>query len=231
MQGTEENELDLMLGTFGRTFPKTAVFSEFARSRLDLDPRDGPDGVLVAWMEKEEILFRTFERHLVGDRLQEGFSADRVDEFIAFSLSVQNRRKSRVGHALENHIEQIFKTLGVRHARGAYTEGKSKPDFLFPDAASYQDEHYPATSLHMLAVKSTCKDRWRQALAEAKRIERKHLLTLESPISTTQTDEMRDQQLQLVVPQGLQGAFQPEQQAWLMTFSEFIGVVKTSSNN
>ena len=74
VQETEENELDLMLNTFGRAFPKTAVFSEFARSRVALDPRDSPDGVLVAWMEKEEILFRTLERHLVGDRLQEGLN-------------------------------------------------------------------------------------------------------------------------------------------------------------
>ena len=155
-----------------------------------------------------------------------GFSADKVEEFIAFSLSVQNRRKSRVGHALENHIEQIFKTLGVQHARGAYTEGKSKPDFLFPDGTAYKNEHFPAASLHMLAVKSTCKDRWRQALAEAKRIERKHLLTLESPISTTQTDEMKEQQLQLVVPRGLHAAFRPDQQAWLMDFAGFIAEVK-----
>jgi hypothetical protein len=162
----------------------------------------------------------------VGDRLQEGFSADKVEEFIAFSLSVQNRRKSRVGHALENHIEQIFETMGVKRTRGGYTEGKSKPDFLFPDEASYKHKGYPATSLRMLAVKSTCKDRWRQVLAEAKRIERKHLLTLESPISTTQTDEMKEQKLQLVVPRGLHAAFRPDQQAWLMDFAGFIAEVK-----
>lgn len=228
VKSTEESELDLMLSSFGTKFPTSAEFSDFTRSRLLLDSRDGPDGVLVSWIEKEEILFRTFERYLVGERLQQGFSAEKVDEFISFSLSVQNRRKSRMGHSFENHVEYIFNALDIKHKRGAYTEGKSKPDFLFPDQVSYRDASFPSYSLRMLAVKSTCKDRWRQVLAEAKRIERKHLLTLEAPISTGQTDEMRESNLQLVVPRGLQEAYRPEQQAWLMDFAGFIEEVSAT---
>lgn len=54
-------------------------------------------------MEQEELLFRTLERHIVSTRLKEGFGNEKldVDVFISFSLSVQNRRKSRVGYALE----------------------------------------------------------------------------------------------------------------------------------
>ncbi len=59
----------------------------------------------------EEILFRTFERHIIGDRLQKGF-ADDVDGFLSYSLSVQNRRKSRAGFSLENHLEVIFNAQG-----------------------------------------------------------------------------------------------------------------------
>lgn len=43
----------------------------------------------------------------------------------------------------------------------------------------------------MLGVKSTCKDRWRQVLSEAKRIDNKHLATLEPGISENQTAEMQ----------------------------------------
>ena len=43
----------------------------------------------------------------------------------------------------------------------------------------------------MLAAKTSCKDRWRQVLAEADRIRTKHLLTLEPAISKIQTAEMR----------------------------------------
>lgn len=44
--------------------------------------------------------------------------------------------------------------------------------------AEYQNGDYDPVRLTMLGVKSTCNDRWRQLLAEAKRFEGKHLLAL-----------------------------------------------------
>jgi EcoRII C terminal len=76
-------------------------------------------------------------------------------------------------------------------------------------------------------VKSTLKDRWRQVLAEAQRIDRKHLLTLEPGISVSQTDEMVRQSLQLVVPSQLHPTFNPKQAAWLLSFGDFISLVKS----
>ncbi|WP_379655038.1 type II restriction endonuclease [Pseudoxanthomonas sp. UC19_8] len=218
-----ETFLDEMLARFGGRFPRTIDFSGYARSTLkDLDVRDDPDGVLLAWMEREEILFRTLERHLIAERLQAGFTGDQATEdFIRFSLSVQNRRKSRVGLALENHMEVVFTSLGLRYKRTAVTENKSKPDFLFPGQDEYHNAAFPAARLSMLAVKSTCKDRWRQVLAEADRIEEKHLLTLETAISANQTSEMKAKHLQLVVPRGLHDTYNAEQQAWLFDVGAF----------
>ena len=78
----------------------------------------------------------------------------------------------------------------------------------------------------MLGVKSTCKDRWRQVLAEADRIELKHLFTLESAISTNQTSEMQVKSLQLVLPLSLHATFLPRQQEWLMDLQEFLLLLK-----
>ena len=78
----------------------------------------------------------------------------------------------------------------------------------------------------MLGVKSTCKDRWRQVLAEAKRIESKHLLTLETSISQHQTEQMKDERLQLIVPQSLHQTYTVAQQEWLLNVSEFTEVVR-----
>ena len=178
----------------------------------------------MAWMEREEILFRTLERHLIGDRLTEGFHGD-VDGFIAFSLSVQNRRKSRVGHALENHLEIMFMENGIRYKRAAVTERKSKPDFLFPGVVEYHDPGFNPLNLTLLGVKSTCKDRWRQVLAEGDRISRKHLLTLETAISTNQTDEMQAKQLQLVLPRALHSTYTASQQSWLVDIADFTELV------
>lgn len=220
--------LDIILGKFGKSFPPTRVFSEFARSTLkDVDPCSDPDAALMAWMEREEMLFRTLERHIVEERLLEGFEND-VDGFISFSLSVQNRRKSRVGSALENHIEEIFRQNGIRVDRDQITENKSRPDFIFPGIKEYHDSDFPADKLLMLGVKSTSKDRWRQVLAEADRIKSKHLLTLEPGISSAQTDEMRSKQLNLVLPSVLHSSYSPDQQAWILSLNEFISLVRAS---
>ncbi len=222
-----ETYLDEMLRRFDGRFPRTIDFSAYARSTLDgIDERADPDAALMAWMEREEILFRTLERHLIAERLRAGFVGDQATEdFIRFSLSVQNRRKSRVGLALENHIGVVFTTLGIHYKRTAITENKSKPDFLFPGQDEYHDAAFPVARLSMLAVKSTCKDRWRQVLAEADRIEEKHLLTLEPGISTNQTAEMRDKKLQLVLPKALHATYTDKQRPWLFDFRTFIDLV------
>ena len=120
----EETYLETMIEKFSGVFPTTREFSAYARSTIKgINPNDDPDGVLVAWMEREEVLFRTLERHLIADRLEKGFRSD-VDNFIDYSLSVQNRRKSRVGRAFENHLETLFMDCGVRYSRTARTENK-----------------------------------------------------------------------------------------------------------
>ena len=220
-----EIQLDVMLSTYGGTFPGTVEFSAFARGTLDdLDPRDDPDAVLMAWMEREEILFRTLERHLIAERLWDGFHKD-VDAFMSFALSVQNRRKSRAGLALENHLQVILKAMGLRHSRDAATEGRSRSDFLFPGQDEYHDPAFDPLRLTMLAVKSTCKDRWRQVLAEADRISPKHLLTLETAISENQTDEMKAKGIQLVLPRPLQDTYTSRQRQWLVDVLNFTELV------
>ena len=206
------------------------MFSRLARESLaDVDPRDAPDAALMAWMDHEEALFRRLERRIVSLRLRDGFVTEEgadVDGFIRFSLSVQNRRKSRAGYALGNHIEAILLAHGIRHKREATTEKRNGPDFLFPGETEYRDPAYPAECLTMLGAKRTCKDRWRQVLAEADLIKAKHLLTLEPGISETQTAEMRNASLQLVVPRPVFGSYRVRQQEWLMDISGFLGLVR-----
>lgn len=225
VERTEESFLEVMLKRFGGRFPKTKEFSEFARSTLEFAPQDDPDGALMAWMDREEILFRTLERHLIAEWLRNSFTGE-VDDFMSVSLSVQNRRKSRVGHALENHLGVVFDALGIQHKRSALTENRAKPDFLFPSQEAYHNLDFPVTRLTMLGVKSTCKDRWRQVLAEADRIEEKHLLTLETAISVNQTDEMRAKNLQLVLPRSLHESYNDSQQPWLMNVRDFTEIVR-----
>lgn len=225
--------LEKILSTFGdRGFPATSEFSEFARNTVeaDLDTVSAPDDSIIAWMNHEERLFRILERHIVRHRLQQGFGekGDDVDAFVDFSLSVQNRRKSRVGRAFENHLARIFSDNNLKFEQGGgknVTENNSKPDFLFPGFADYGNSGFPASSLRLLGAKTTCKDRWRQVLSEGSRIPAKHLVTLEAAISESQTDEMKASNLQLVVPAVIHSTYTAQQQAWLMSVSDFIDEV------
>ncbi len=226
----ESAKLDGLIERFGLIFPTTRVFSELARTSLpEVSATDDPDRALIEWMDREEQLFRRLERRVVADRIGNGFSAADdadVDGFLSFSLSVQNRRKSRAGQALESHLEAVFAAQGIRYARGAETENRNKPDFLFPGRAEYRNDVFPAERLTMLGAKSTLKDRWRQVLSEARRIDHKHLLTLEPGISENQTAEMQAKQLQLVVPRRLHDTFRPSQQEWLLDVAQFIAIVR-----
>jgi len=233
-----ESYLDDMLRLFGGGFPKTSEFSAYARSTLsDISPLDSPDSVLMSWMERDEILFRTLEKHLIAEQLSSGsffVKADSaggsdvdVDGFISYSLSIQNRRKSRVGQALENHVEQLFLSRQIRYDRAKVTENKAKPDFIFPGITEYHNSSFNISLLTMLGVKSTCKDRWRQVLTEADKIQNKHLLTLEAAISENQTNEMQSQNLQLVVPTIIRSTYSENQQRWLMSMDDFVKLVQT----
>lgn len=224
----EEYWLDELIREFGgKEFPKTSVFSEFARRSVahEVLPTGALDSTLMTWMEREESLFKIYERHLVRSRLAEGFEED-VDAFIAFSLSVQNRRKSRAGHAFEGHLDRLFNLNGLSfeqgRGKGRVTENKSKPDFIFPSFDAYRNQSFPTRNLRMLGAKTTCKDRWRQVLSEAKRIDSKHLITLEAAISREQLEEMKSQKLQLVVPRPIHTTYPAYQRSNLMDVQDFI---------
>ena len=228
IEEVDDDLLDQMLFLYDGEFPTTKVFSKFARESIpDVTAKDGADAALIAWMDREETLFRTFERHIVSQRLRHGFgeNGEDVEAFIKFSLSVQNRRKSRVGHALENHIEAVFKEFQLNFSKNQITENSSKPDFIFPGHNEYHLDDFPISLLTMLGVKSSCKDRWRQVLAEANRIENKHLLTLETSISINQTDEMKSKSLSLVIPSPLHSSYTELQRPWLLSLKDFINLV------
>lgn len=225
----EADMLDGLIERFGLKFPKTRVFSDLARASLpEVNALDDPDEALLAWMEREELMFRRLERRIVAERIANGFAGPEgadVEGFLKFSLTVQNTRKSRVGLALENHLEAIFTAHEIQYARGAETENKNKPDFLFPGQIEYRNPDFPAARLTMLGSKSTLKDRWRQVLSEAERISLKHLLTLSPGLSENQTTEMQAKSLQLVVPERLHLTYRPAQQQWLMGMQDFLQLV------
>lgn len=230
---SDDDMLDSILRQFNKTpWPSTPEFARYARSMVKhVDPVEDPDDAIMRWVSMEHRMFRTLEKHRISESISNGFldaggDVD-VDAFLKLSLSVHNRRKSRAGLSLEEHISAVFSANSVQYVKKAKTEGKKEPDFLFPSKAAYDDPGFPATCLTMLGSKTTLKDRWRQVLNEADRIPNKHLLTLQPAISEDQTAEMRTERLQLVIPRDLHAqGFSPAQQEWLMGLDDFLAEVR-----
>lgn len=214
---------ELVVQKFGKLFPTTARLSLLAREEVDVDLTN-PDETLLRWIQREEELFRALEKTVVQEKLDHGF--DGVDDFIKYSLSVQNRRKSRMGYALQHHLKALLDAYKISYNSQTTTEGKNTPDFLFPGKKEYHNPNFNNEYLTMLAAKSTVKERWRQVLTEANRIPEKHLCTLEPGISVDQTNEMKQRKVKLVIPgKLLEETYTASQRKEAMTINDFLSLV------
>lgn len=181
-----------------------------------------PDERLMRRRACEFEVFQSVERAHVLPLISSGFCS--VDVFLGVAASIMNRRKSRSGRSLELHLRKIFDESGIEYLHGVTTEGKKRPDFLFP-AVDYHSA--PAEKLRMLAVKTTLKDRWRQILNEADRVPVKHLFTLQEGMSLNQFDELTRAGVRLVVPLPIQKSYRKEIRPKLMSLSGFMEEIST----
>lgn len=185
---------------------------------------ENPDKEIISWIDMEYRMFRKLEYARYGEMITKGFTS--VEHFIEIANTVLNRRKSRAGKSLEHHLAAMFDGNRLEHAFQPRTEGNKRPDFLFPNEASYHDARYPSNKLIFLAAKTTCKDRWRQILNEANRIGEKHLFTLQQGISAQQLDEMAVEKVILVVPQPYIDTYPKEKRDSIWTLRKFIQYTK-----
>lgn len=174
----------------------------------------------------EYRLFRTIEHDRYGGIVTAGFST--VDDFLTLANKILNRRKSRAGKSLEHHLAALFDAYSIVYTAQGITEGKKKPDFLFPSAEKYHDISFPTEKLCTLAAKTTCKDRWRQVLNEANRLRSKpkYLCTLQQGISSAQMDEMQEECVVLVVPKPYIKTFPRTRQNRIWTIHKFVSYIK-----
>jgi len=186
------------------------------------------DQRLMKRRDCEYEIFRSLEQEVELPVIRAGF--DNIEDFVARAQTILQRRKSRSGRSLELQTRAIFLEENLREGIDFQHQPESdagkKPDFLFPSEAAYKDPSFPVNRLRMLAAKTTCKDRWRQVLNEASRIENKHLLTLQEGISENQFREMTDERVTLVVPKPLVGCYPESVRPYLQTLESFIGDIR-----
>ena len=213
-------------------FPTSEVMSAAAR---DIQNRvynhlehicTNPDRKIIDWTNMEYTLFRAIEYDRYGEKITQGFAS--VDSFITMANMVLNRRKSRAGKSLEHHLSAIFDGNEITYTAQAVTEGNKKPDFIFPSQSAYHNASFPTENLISLAAKTTCKDRWRQVINEADRLRDrpKYLCTLQQGISPAQMNEMRAENVILVVPHPYIATYPKDYQDRIWTLSKFVQYVR-----
>lgn len=210
-------------------FPSSNIVSAKAREFLielygKKDIKD-PDKLLLEWIDTEFTIFKYIENDRYRNYITKPF--DSVERLIEVANSILNRRKSRAGHSLENHLAYIFDLYKIPYTAQATTEQNKKPDFIFPGESEYKDKEYPTEKLNFLAVKTTCKDRWRQVINEADRIDVKHLFTLQQGISLNQLKEMEEHKVKLVVPEDYKKYYPKEFRDKLISLEDFINYLNS----
>jgi type II restriction enzyme len=225
----EDDCIDRHFRTFAARvteFPSGQAFSAAVRDALlgcIADFADSPsDTRLIRAVEAEYTLFRLVERRLCEPQICRLFQS--VDDFLRTAASIMNRRKSRAGRSLENHMEFILGDAGVPFEVRPEIDGR--PDLVIPSAKAYRDSNYPVDRLFVVGLKTTCKDRWRQVLNEGTRVRRKYLITMQHGVSRAQLDEMADSGVQLVVPSALHRDYPAGSAMELCTIGAFIDEVK-----
>lgn len=192
-------------------------------------PSGTPDQLLMLRRQCEMQLFDSIQEAIELPKIEAGFSG--LTPFLQCAKSIINRRKSRGGRSLELHVRQILVengfVEGTHFDHDRASEGTKRPDFVFPSQAAYRDSRYPGNDLRMLAVKTSCRDRWRQILTEADRIHEKHLLTLQQGLSYDQFQQMRAAGVQLVVPSEIQKRYPLKIRGHLLSLGDFLESVKS----
>lgn len=224
--------IDSYIGQLKVEFPQSAEMSRAARQINEeiKDDRqlvtDNPDKILIEWIQEEYSLFRAIEIARYGHIVRRGF--DTVDEFINLANQVLNRRKSRAGKSLEHHLATLFDENQINYTAQGITEGRKKPDFIFPSVEEYHNAQFPVEKICTLAAKTTCKDRWRQVLNEADRMkdQHKYLCTLQQGISEAQMDEMQAEGVVLVVPRPYIKTYPADRRERIWTVAKFIDYVR-----
>jgi hypothetical protein len=181
------------------------------------------DERLLRSLHEEYNLFKQAERKIYSTSITSVFRS--VDDFVETALRILNARKSRAGRSFENHVEFLLKESHIPHEMRSKVHGR--PDVIIPNSSAYEDSSFPDENIFVVALKTTCKDRWRQVLQEAPRIQKKHLMTLQEGISIPQLDEMSEAGITLIVPAELHKAYPKERRPMLHSVSQFISEVRT----
>ena len=230
--GQNEDDLQKQLMTYVESlevFPTgLEIFLETEKAAANHLPHiwnGSADERLSAMLALEYRLFRMIEHRLMIQEVQQNFKD--IEAFLVTAKTTLQRRVSRAGRSFEYHVESLLKREGIPFDRQPKLDGTS-PDIIIPSAAAYYDETYPKDKTFVLAIKTTCKDRWRQVIQEAPRVDRRYLLTTQQGISPAQLNQMKASNVHLIVPESQHNQYAPELRRDLPNVDQFLQSVRAT---
>jgi hypothetical protein len=121
----------------------------------------------------------------------------------AIFLSASQQRKNRAGLSFEHHVAAMLQGGRVRYEEQKVTGGR-RPDFILPSVAVLEKRHArPFDAAMVLSLKTTLRERWKQVKLE-KFNSALFLATVDDRIPSAAIDDMRTNDINLVVPESLQ---------------------------
>ncbi len=213
------------------SFPSGSDFSKKTREILLNCYKNfselSPDDALLKYYQTEYQLFQYAERQICHAEIARVFRD--IDDFLKTAASIMNRRKSRAGRSLENHVDYILQNSNIPHKMQPKIDGC--PDIIIPDEKAYYDNSYQKEKIFIVGLKTTCKDRWRQVLNEGIKIKKKYILTLQPSISGRQLEDMRKANVSLIIPKKLQKDYPKNRSIEILELDKFIQLVDKVSKH
>jgi len=225
--------------------PSTLELAELAReeylkqaNRSELNPytETSPGDVIrKISREVERELFRNFQnriyavrliRLIFGDDPREYSTAEmiktaveHIQEIDYLLMSASQQRKSRAGYSFELQIECMLEGGRIPFKKQVVVKGDRRPDFLLNSCGNPPDE----SGVIVLSAKTTLKERWKQVVMEQS-LGSVFLATVDEKVAAKTLELMKEQGMQLVVPESLLTSKDTEYQRHsnVISFREFF---------
>ncbi|MEW6373214.1 MAG: type II restriction endonuclease [Pseudomonadota bacterium] len=147
---------------------------------------------------------------------------ERFDIFYDICKSAKQARASRAGGSFEIHMTSALKAGGVPHSPQFVFDG-SKPDFILPSGAIYENADDRRALALVLTLKTTIRERWKQVVSESTGCPI-FLATLDESVPGKTLDKLENKGITLVVPEQFKKSEFAEyaQRASVITYFDFF---------
>lgn len=223
----DDQLLDSAIKWFGsRRWPSPGDLSSLARALTpDQDVHRDPDTTILRWLATEHALVRSFERYFTAERLRElGWSANEKSltaPMMAELYAGSCRQRTWASESLREHMSVLLQVRGVSFSSNGWADGGRLPELIF-EKVCLQADMSSRTQVPSLSCRALIQDGLDLRGTIAASTSPAKVLTVQPALAFDVTNALDSMNVRLVVPRELQAGYTINQQASLITVSDFI---------